>query len=70
MDKEEAVRAIYHLVNWLVNPNEEFSTVLQYLNELCMEFGTCVKVDEPTRVSVMKAIIEVVMELLSKCDKN
>ncbi|WP_054857541.1 hypothetical protein [Vulcanisaeta sp. JCM 16159] len=70
MDREEAVKAIYHLIDWLVNPSEEFSTVLQYLDELCMEFRTCVKVDEPTRVSVMKAIIEVVMELLSRCNKN
>ena len=68
MDREETVKAIYHIIDWLVNPNEEFKTVLQYLDELCVELGTCVKVDEPTRVSVMKAIIEVIMEILNRCD--
>ena len=68
MDREETVKAIYHIIDWLVNPNEEFETVLKYLDELCVEFGTCIKVEEPTRVSVMKAIIEVIMEILSKCD--
>ncbi|WP_054850594.1 hypothetical protein [Vulcanisaeta sp. JCM 14467] len=68
MDREETVKAIYHIIDWLVNPNEDFRTVLQYLDELCVEFGTCIKVDEPTRVSVMKAIIEVIMEILNRCD--
>ncbi|MCG2864065.1 MAG: hypothetical protein L7H10_07440 [Vulcanisaeta sp.] len=67
MDRDEVVKAIYNIINWLIDPAKDFDTVLNYLNELCNELGTCVKVDEPTRLAVMKAVVELLMEILSKC---
>ncbi|MGC9152514.1 MAG: hypothetical protein ACP5GY_02125 [Vulcanisaeta sp.] len=68
MDREETVKAIYHIIDWLVNPTEDFNTVLHYLDELCVEFGACVKVSEPTRTSIMRALLEVIMIILGKCE--
>jgi len=67
MEREEVVKAIYHIIDWLIDPAQDFESVLHYLDELCREFGTCVKVSEPTRLAVMKAVVELLMEILNKC---
>ncbi|WP_069807262.1 hypothetical protein [Vulcanisaeta thermophila] len=67
MDRESYVKSIYYIINWLVNPDGRFDDVLKQFRELCDELKICVEVQEPTRTSVMRAIVEVMAELLSRC---
>ena len=67
MDRDEVVKAIYNIIIWLIDPAKDFETVLNYLNELCDELGACIKVDEPTRLAIAKAVVELLMEIFNKC---